>query len=136
MRIPVIGSLMLAVILGLAIPSVGQALASGNDVLDKCQAAIRWFDNNGSPAKELIDVGWCEGWVGGALELTKLHNEWTDFTKQKPTLLQFCLPDSGVPLIQAIRVVTKYLKDNPEKLHEDGMGLTVSALSASFPCKK
>jgi anti-sigma regulatory factor (Ser/Thr protein kinase) len=73
--------------------------------------------------------------VSGTLELTKLHNEWTGFVKEKPTLLQFCVPDSGIPVIQAMRVVVKYLKEHPEQLHEDGMGLTVAALKDSFPCK-
>jgi len=72
--------------------------------------------------------------VSGALQLTKLNNEWTTFTKQKPTPLQFCIPDSGIPVIQAARIIVKYLKEHPEQLHEDGMGLTVAALKDSFPC--
>jgi hypothetical protein len=55
--------------------------------------------------------------VAGTLELAKLHNEGTTFIEQKPTLLQFCLTDSGIPVIQAVRVVVKYLKENPEQLH-------------------
>jgi hypothetical protein len=43
--------------------------------------------------------------MGGTLQLSKLHNE-------RP--LQFCVPDSGIPAIQAIRVVVKYLKEHPE----------------------
>jgi len=110
------------------------AETTGNDVLKNCQTAVRFSDNDGAPTSELFDSGWCFGWVSGVLELTKAHNEWSDFTKQKPTLLQFCLPDSGIPLIQAVRVVVKYLKDHPGELHEDGMGLTVAALKVSFPC--
>lgn len=128
-------SLALAVVVVLAVGALGQE-PTGNDVLKNCQTAARWLDNSGAPVSELTDVGWCEGWVRATLELTRLHNEWTDFTKQKPTLLQFCLPDSGIPLIQAIRVVVKYLNEHPEKLHEDGMGLTVAALTSSFPCKR
>lgn len=108
---------------------------TGNDVLDKCQTALRLYENNGGPDNEHFDGGWCFGWVSGASELTKLHNEWTSFVKEKPTLLQFCLPDSGVPLVQEVRVVVKYLKDHPEQLHEDGMGLTIAALRAGFPCR-
>ena len=111
------------------------AETTGNDVLNSCQTAVRLFDNSGGPSAEHFDGGWCFGWVKGALELTKLHNEWTGFVKQKPTLLQFCVPDSGIPVVQAVRVVVKYLKEHPEQLHEDGMGLTVAALKDSFPCK-
>ena len=113
-----------------------EAETTGNDVLKNCQTAVRFADNNGAPTGELYDSGWCFGWVSAALELTKAYNEWSDFTKQKPTLLQFCLPDSGIPVIQAVRVVVKYLKEHPEQLHEDGMGLTVAALIDSFPCRR
>jgi len=125
-------SILLAIALFAAIPA--SAETTGNDVLKDCQTAIRFADNNGAPTSELFDSGWCIGWVSSALELTKLHNEWTDFTKQKPTMMQFCLPASGVPVIQAVRVVVKYLKEHPEQLHEDGMGLTIAALKDSFPC--
>jgi hypothetical protein len=101
-------------------------------VLNSCQAAIRFSDNNGGPAGEQFDSGWCIGWVTGALQLSKLHNEWINLSKQKSALLQFCLPDSGIPVIQAVRVVVKYLKEHPEQLHDDGMGLTVVALKESF----
>ena len=48
--------------------------------------------------------------------------------------MRFCLPGDGIPVIQAVRVVVKYLSDNPQDLHEDGMALTINALKASFPC--
>jgi Rap1a immunity proteins len=121
-------------ILFFVVPAFGET--TGNDVLDKCQTALRFADNNGAPAGEHFDSGWCFGWVGGALELTKLHNEERMIlTEKKPTLLQFCLPDSGIPVIQAVRVVVKYLKEHPAQLHEDGIGLTAAALKDSFPCK-
>jgi hypothetical protein len=116
-----------------AIPAMGET--TGNDVLNSCQASLRFNDNSGAPAGEHFDAGWCIGWVAGALELTKLHNEWATFIKEKPALLQFCVPESGIPAIQAVRIVVKYLKEHPEQLHEDGMGLTVAALKNSFPCK-
>jgi len=124
--------LLFIVLLGTGI-SVS-AETTGNDVLKHCQTAIRFSDNNGAPTGEHFESGWCIGWVNSVLQLTKLHNEWTDFTKQKPTLLQFCVPTSGIPIIQAVRIVVKYLKDHPEQLHEDGMGLTIAALKDSFPC--
>jgi hypothetical protein len=111
------------------------AETTGNDVLTKCQAAVRLFDNNGGPSGEQYDSGWCIGWVTGALQLTRMHNDWATFVKQKPSLLQFCVPNPGIPVIQAVRIVVKYLKEHPEQLHDDGMGLTIAALKDSFPCK-
>lgn len=125
--------LTLAIVLLLA--EAALASPTGNDVLNKCQTAVRWFDNNGAPVSELMDVGWCQGWVRAALDLTRSYNDWTDSAKQKPTVLQFCLPESGIPVIQAIRVVVKYLQEHPDQLHEDAMVLTIAALKGSFPCK-
>jgi hypothetical protein len=116
-----------------ALPAFAET--TGNDVLNRCQTAIRYSDNNGGPVGEHFDSGWCIGWVAGALEVTKLHNEWGAAISQKPTLLQFCLPESGIPVNQAVGVVVKYLKEHPEQLHEDGMALTIAALKDSFPCK-
>ncbi|HYY70175.1 MAG TPA: Rap1a/Tai family immunity protein [Terriglobales bacterium] len=129
--------LIVAALFAAVLPAFGEITAgkiTGNDVLDRCQTAVRFADNDGAPVGEHLDAGWCFCWVTGTLELTKLHNDWTTFIKQKPTLLQFCLSHS-IPVIQAVRVVVKYLKEHPEQLHEDGMGLTMTALKNSFPCK-
>ena len=108
---------------------------TGNDVLNSCQTAVRYIDNNGEFTNEHFDSGWCTGWIAGVLQLTKLHNERIIVTKEKSTMLQFCVPDSGIPVIQAVRVVVKFLKEHPEQLNEDGMGLTIAALKSTFPCK-
>jgi len=112
------------------VPAFGKT--TGDDVLDSCQTAIQAYDSGGGLH---FAYGWCTGWVAAATALTKLHNESAGFTEKKPSLLQFCAPDPDIPVIQAVRVVVKYLKEHPEQLHEDGMGLTIAALKDSFPCK-
>lgn len=50
-----------------------------------------------------------------------------------------CLPDevnSAVGLEQLVRVVLKYLEDNPESLHIEAWGLVVVALVEAFPCNE
>jgi Ssp1 endopeptidase immunity protein Rap1a len=42
----------------------------------------------------------------------------------------------GVTLGQTMDVVSKYLRDNPEKLHEPAGLLVLNALGNAFPCKK
>jgi hypothetical protein len=122
--------LVVTLLLISAIPAFGET--TGDDVLDSCQTAIHAYDSGGGLH---FAYGWCTGWVAAAMALTKLHNEWASFTEKKPSLLQFCAPDPDIPVIQAVRVVVKYLKEHPEQLHGDGMGLTVAALKDSFPCK-
>jgi len=120
-------------LLATVVPSVAES--RGNEVLDKCQTSLRFYENNGAPPGEHFDAGWCIGWINSALELNHLNAEWLDMTKVKSGLIQFCTPVDGIPVIQAVRIVVKYLKNHPEQLHENGMGLTVAALKDSFPCK-
>jgi hypothetical protein len=126
-------ALLVFVLITAGIPA--SAETTGNDVLKDCQSAVRFLDNNGAPTSELYDSGWCVGWLSSVLELTEIQKQWGELSDQKPQKpLQFCLPASGIPAIQAARIIVKYLKDHPEQLHLDGMGLTVAALKDSFPC--
>jgi len=46
-----------------------------------------------------------------------------------------CTPD-GVTVLQATRVVFKYLNDHPAQLHLPEVELIEEALSKAFPCEK
>ncbi len=85
--------------------------------------------------KDQFDEGWCIGWVDSALSLDGLNEQWRDVTKARPDLLEFCSPTEGIPVIQGVRVVVRYLTDHPEQLHLNGMTVTVMALKDAFPCK-
>ena len=43
---------------------------------------------------------------------------------------------SGVTIGQMLDVVSKYLRDTPEKLDEDASVLILDALGKAFPCKR
>ncbi|MNR61896.1 hypothetical protein D3C85_1837700 [compost metagenome] len=47
---------------------------------------------------------------------------------------KFCLP-GNVTNSQMVRIVVKYLKDNPKNLNEGRTGLVWSALKDAYPCK-
>jgi Rap1a immunity proteins len=51
------------------------------------------------------------------------------------TISVVCLPP-GVTNFQAIRVVVKYIDDQPARLHDNFKALTLEALQAAWPCKK
>ncbi len=110
----------------------------GNQLLKKCQQAIRQYDDqpsNPSPGDSL-DAGWCIGWVGSVIEMNYLHRDFA--AKSHPISADkfyFCAPGEGLTAIQAIRVIVKYLKEHPEDLHHNAMLLTNLALKSAFPCK-
>jgi len=45
-----------------------------------------------------------------------------------------CIPDGKVPVAQLARIVVKWLRDHPERLHEPKSVLALEALSGAFPC--
>jgi hypothetical protein len=101
----------------------------GNRLLQQCQQAIRLFDNpkNLDPA-EAFDANYCIGYVEGILDTHDVYRNWD-------SLSQVCYPESGITLGQGIRIIVKYLNDNPDKLHLSQQWLAIGALSIAFPCK-
>lgn len=90
----------------------------GNELLKRCQAVTQSLSY-----ENLLDFYWCLGFLEG---VTSMH----------PSTLppRSCLPEGGT-YTQVMQVLVKYLKDHPERLHEDQTVLTVDALVTAFPCK-
>jgi hypothetical protein len=71
-------------------------------------------------------VGFLNGVPNPSTEMLKeLMSKQADYT---------CIPDE-VSLEQMARVLVKWLRDHPERLHERFTFLTLDALHASFPCE-
>ena len=106
--------------------------ADGNELLKRCNDDLLYRDNPSLAEKEPVrfsyNMGWCAGLLNGVMGYNNVYVE-TD-----AEFALFCLP-SNITLLQAIRVVVKYLKDHPESLHTDGSGLAILALIKAFPCK-
>jgi hypothetical protein len=103
----------------------------GNHLLDYCTAAVQFmdsgrFDNDRQASQNL----WCTGYVTGVMQGLDLARKLSDKKDQK---IYPCL--AGIASKQAIRVIVKYLRENPEKLQERGVTLSLAALQRAFPCK-
>jgi|SRR5215467_6927235 len=105
-----------------------QSEGSGNDILSKCQTAMRIIDEQRESGigSGVGDASWCIGWVTAVVETNLLR------TKTDP--VHFCAPKE-MQIGQAVRVIVKYLRDHPERLHERGIILALTALQDGFPCK-
>lgn len=109
-------------------------LSYGTDLLDDCNYLMSFLDRkSGLIAKELQDeaiekhkLSYCSGLIKGVL-LQGLQQE-----KENKS---FCPPDN-VSIEQVIRVVTKDLNNNPERLHESDIVLVWLSLKKGFPCEK
>ena len=107
------------------LPSVGVAAdvdTDGDDLLRECEKVL----NESLPTLEHGESFHCIGFVLGLLSMNAIYH-------RQGTAPLFCPPPT-VTVGQGIRVTVTYLQGHPEKLHEDGGSLAVTALQHAFPC--
>jgi hypothetical protein len=109
----------------------GAAMAmNGSQLLAGCEAMIHVLDTGEAPSSSpVFGAGQCIGLVEGASMIMYYLND------SLPKDVKVCVPE-GVTNGQGARVVVKYLKDNPERLHEDATSLMLLAYHKAFSCKK
>jgi hypothetical protein len=103
-----------------------EALADGNKLLQECQDGINAMD--GGEAKNPVGVGHCVGVLQATMDTLDLSHELTKLPKY------VCMPDGGIPMVQSMRIVVKYLKATPESLNVNESVLVTTALMSAFPC--
>lgn len=107
----------------------GAQIQDGTWFLDACGAAVKQVDNVQLSANEAAVSLYCISYVAGFVDAIPLV---TKTTKGSPII---CLPENGASNEQAIRVFVKYLRENPEQLHESGRTSLFISLARTFPCK-
>ena len=123
-----IGALIVGLILLSSNLAFGFVLETGNDLLPMCNAAINYVYNN-EASGDVSKMGYCLGMLQGVLNLNSLYR--IEFGNKA----LFCLPSKAITGGQAARMVVKYLKEHPERLHEKYIILVGAALREAFPCK-
>jgi len=107
---------------------------SGRDFLEVCASidSKRGIDSEGNrdPARIQRDAT-CLGWVQGFTDGFLVHEELLSVPRKDRMA---CVP-RGVTIIQIVRVIKKYLADNPEKAHRPTRYIASIALAGAFPCK-
>ncbi|MEP4148742.1 MAG: Rap1a/Tai family immunity protein [Halioglobus sp.] len=86
---------------------------SGNDLLGACESSapdITFF---------------CHGYIAGIVDTYSLYGE---------NSKAICMPE-GVPVSQLALIVTKYLHQYPELLHETASYRVIYAMVNAFPCE-
>ena len=101
---------------------------SGRDFSEICSS----IDSEGSrdPARIYRDAT-CLGWVEGFADGFLVHEELLSVPKRDRMA---CVP-RGVTTIQTVRVIKKYLADNPGKARRPTRYIASIALAGAFPCK-
>jgi len=101
---------------------------SGRDFLEVCSS----IDSGGNrDAARLYRDATCLGWVEGFADGFLVHDELLDVPRRD----RLACVSRGVTTIQIVRVIKKYLADNPEKAHRPTRYIASIALAGAFPCK-
>jgi hypothetical protein len=101
--------------------SVSVEAMTGNELIEHCDkfgvevTSEDWQQN-----------AYCMGYIVGVIH----GMEYLDFKKQ------ICIPTKNVKQGQIIKVVIKYLNDNPQRLHEQYTHIIYLAITEAFPCNK
>lgn len=101
---------------------------SGKDFLELCSGVDT--DQKGDPVRIHNDAI-CLGWVEGFRDGFTVHDELLG-VPQKDKMV--CMP-RGVTTVQIIRVMKKYITDNPDKARRATRLVASVALARAFPCK-
>jgi len=105
------------------------ASPDGASLLRACNASNKQEDGIEVSDEEAAYALWCSGYVAGYLDGFQISSS------TKGAGEKLCLPNAGITNDQAIRVITRWLKDHPETLHQSGRVEILRALASAFPCK-
>jgi hypothetical protein len=123
-----ISALIVAILAGTC-ASAEVPFMAGSYFLRACDAAIRMSENEQLNSEEKADALRCYSYVAGFADGISMT---AAATKAKGPV---CLPDEGVSNDSAIRLFSKYLRQNPERLNQSGRMLLMISLMKAFPCK-
>jgi hypothetical protein len=101
---------------------------SGRDFLEICSTVDS--DQKGEPVRIQNDAT-CLGWVEGFRDGFTVHDELLG-VPQKDRMV--CIPGE-ITNVQIIRVIKKYLAENPDKAHRATRLVASLALAGTFHCK-
>ena len=101
---------------------------SGRDFSEVCSSIDS--EGNRDPTRIYRDAT-CLGWVEGFADGFLVHDELLGVPRRDRLA---CVPH-GVTTIQTVRVIKKYLADNPGKAHRPTRYIASIALTGAFPCK-
>lgn len=130
----------------------------GNGLLDYCGVMVDFADNesaiptfsNDKFTDKMEKFSWCTGYLQGTQDVYDLKfvhlatYRMAGLTFGGPEkLTQYaakslrgpCFPDNA-PVLQLARVLVKWLREHPERLHEYKHILTTDAFTDAFPCQE
>ena len=113
----------LAVLFMLVFPTTVSAYDKAEEILWACNG-----DESKTPEAAFEEIH-CIGYISGVLDGIQL------VFGVRPEFKFFCPPESGISSDQQVRIVTKWLEDNPKELHKSARMSVLMAFAKAFPCE-
>ena len=122
----------------MCVPSVADTTRRAN-LLETCQALENAIEQQragkcfGSCGRDF-----CQGYVSGItdlLDVVAINASKRDADPKRAIDTIGVCPDNAITVEEAIRVVVKWLKENPNKLHDAAVTDVMRALRQAYPCK-
>jgi hypothetical protein len=102
---------------------------SGSDFLEFCSGING--EQKGDVAVRIHNLTTCLGWVEGFRDGFTVHDEVLGVPEKDRMV---CTPRT-VTTVQIVRVMKKYIADNPDKAHRASRYVASLSLARAFPCK-
>lgn len=115
-------------------PEQADISRSGRDFSEVCSSAGSGGGADGEGHRDAARTArdaTCLGWVAGFAEGFLVHDELLGIPKRDRLA---CVPN-GESAIQIVRVMKRYLANNPEKAHRATRYIASLALAGAFPCR-
>ena len=125
-------SSILAVCLFFAMPAFVNAAVDGHELLQKCEAIDKLYDDPASlSSKEGSGVVYCLGYIDSFIETFAFQ-----FQAKLVPGVPYCLPEKDLSRKEIVKVVVDYLKNHPEELSNPAGYHLFMALRQAYPCSK
>ena len=117
-------------------PTEDQGMPSGNVLLHDCKPAMRAIDGDTKLTElEFVDASHCTGYILGVVDGYAV-TEAAEKARIHFSSSLICFPKTGfMPTPQVVRIVVKFLRENPKRLSEPAALLVLQAEQEAFPCK-
>ena len=109
----------------------GYPYVSGNDLIDNCE------NIEGNDFESAFNMGHCYGYILGVYDTIEIEIDQKLLPSGKHSISGYYCLTTRLPYKQIVRVVVKYLQDNPKDLHTSAAILIDLALREAFgpnPC--
>lgn len=112
-------------------PEQADISRSGRDFLEVCSSVGGKDSAENREAARVSRDAACLGWVGGFTEGFLVHDELLSVPRRDRLA---CVPN-GESAVRIVRVMKRYLADNPQKAHRATRYIASLALAGAFPCR-